>query len=241
MPDLKITEDSVQQLFSTLDLSTEEKRYLDYHTRRLAYSTTKVQELVSTSETPVKILDIGPHFLTYCLLHLVQPKPQIYTMGFVNEHLFPSHLAEKHFELDLNNCESVPADTIGTKFDLIVFSETIEHLYTSPKIVLGFLSGLLSNRQGAGILIQTPNAAFIRKRIQLLFGRNPYELIRTDRTNPGHFREYTMAELIKYGTEAGFTIGPHEYCNYWTVENPLFRLSSIIPSFRLGMTIFLKK
>ena len=37
-------------------------------------------------------------------------------------------------------------------------------------------------------------------------GRNPYELIRPDGGNPGHFREYTLAELRDYARQAHFEV-----------------------------------
>ena len=84
------------------------------------------------------------------------------------------------------------------RYDLVVFAEVIEHLHTSPVHTLAFVRGLLAD---AGVLIlQTPNAASLPKRLKLLAGRNPYELIRADGGNPGHFREYTLAEL---GTTRG--------------------------------------
>jgi hypothetical protein len=55
-------------------------------------------------------------------------------------------------------------------------------------------------------VLQTPNAASLRKRIKLLIGRNPYERIRVDRSNPGHFREYTVNELRSIVSGAGFTV-----------------------------------
>ncbi|MBI2283789.1 MAG: hypothetical protein HYU71_08790 [Bacteroidetes bacterium] len=241
MNDFTVTEAHVRELFGTRNLSAEESRYLNYHAKRLAYTTHFVQSVANQSETPLKILDVGPHFLSFSIKNLVQPRPLLYTMGFANYHLFPESQTEKHIELDLNECESLPENAIEERFDLIVISETIEHLYTSPKIIFAFLAKLLTDNPGAGILVQTPNAVNIYKRIKMLLGRNPYELIRTDRTNPGHFREYTMNELIDYGQEAGFTIGLHEYCSYWPIRNPLIRVMSIIPSFKEGISIFLKK
>lgn len=241
MNPLSITSDQVLELFKSFELSAEENKYLDYHVKRFTYTVNQVQQIANKSTSRLSILDIGPHMLTYCILKLVQPVPVISTMGFLNERLFPLKLAEKHIELDLNDCMSVSRNTIVDRFDLIIFSETIEHLYTSPETILGFLSGLLKNEPGSGILIQTPNAVNIRKRFKMLLGRNPYELIRTDRTNPGHFREYTMKELEQYGKDAGFQTGFADYCNYWPISNPFIRLANLVPSFRQGMTVFLKK
>ena len=90
------------------------------------------------------------------------------------------------------------------RYDLVVFAEVIEHLHTSPVHTLGFVRGLLAD---AGVLIlQTPNAASLPKRLKLLAGRNPYELIRPDGGNPGHFREYTLAELEAYARQARFQV-----------------------------------
>jgi len=122
---------------------------------------------------------------------------------------------------------------------LIVFSETIEHLYTSPQIVLAFLAKLLRPGPGAGILIQTPNAASFWKRVRLLLGHNPYELIRTDRQNPGHFREYTMRELEDYAMQAGFRVWFREHCSYWAGSGPANAILNCYPPFREGLSLVL--
>jgi hypothetical protein len=83
-------------------------------------------------------------------------------------------------------------------------AEVLEHLHTSPALVLGFLRSLLGD---SGILVvQTPNAAALHKRVKLLLGRNPYTLISEDLSDPLHFREYTMEGLDGYLSGAGFEI-----------------------------------
>jgi len=104
--------------------------------------------------------------------------------------------------------------------------------------VLPALKQLLS--PDGAILIQTPNAAAVSSRWKLLFGENPYELIRVDRTNPGHFREYTLKELTDYATDAGFQVSEADYCNYWQDTHPVFRwMENTVPSFRRGISILL--
>lgn len=228
-------------LFANKQLNDEEQKYLDYHLKRLSFTTSLVEQFTQTHNTQ-SILDIGPHFLTYCLAQMFKPKLKISTLGFANERLCPSDMVEKHFEIDLNECSSSCMPVSQANFDLIVFSETIEHLYTSPKIILSFLSGLLKKERGAGILIQTPNAVSLSKRIKMLLGHNPFDLIREDMTNPGHFREYTMKELENYAYEAGFDIWLKKYCSYWTGNNPTKKMINLVPSFRDGITlIFTRK
>ncbi|MNC88966.1 hypothetical protein D3C83_48490 [compost metagenome] len=79
--------------------------------------------------------------------------------------------------------------------------------------MLSFVASLMS--PGARLILQTPNAAALHKRMALLFGRNPYERIREDVRNPGHFREYTLRELADYGAAAGLQIERHFYGNYF--------------------------
>jgi hypothetical protein len=234
------TED-ILRLFDPGRLSSQESHYLKYHLQRLAYTVNLVQNIVTVNGVN-SILDIGPHFLTMCLKELLTPRPAVSTLGFSNERLFPMKFAEDHIEMDLNKCSAVEFEESDMrKYDLITFSETIEHLYTSPLTILKYLSKLLTDRPGSGILIQTPNAASFLKRIRLLFGHNPFEEIREDTANPGHFREYTMKELIRISQKAGFKISFHEYCAYWSGNNLLKHVFDIIPSFREGITIFIEK
>jgi hypothetical protein len=108
----------------------------------------------------------------------------------------------RHFEYDLNlvQDEARWRRDMPT-YDYVTMAEVLEHLHTAPQLVLAFVRGLLV---GDGLFIlQTPNA---RHRLKLLLGRNPYEMIRTDPSNPGHFREYTISELRDLTEGLGFRI-----------------------------------
>jgi hypothetical protein len=59
---------------------------------------------------------------------------------------------------------------------------------------------------GGLLILQTPNAASLGKRVKLALGLNPFDGIRTDRLNPGHYREYTLRELIDILRRSGFLI-----------------------------------
>ena len=85
-----------------------------------------------------------------------------------------------------------------------MFAEVLEHLYTAPELVLPYLRELLV--PGGVLLLQTPNAVAFRKRAKMVLGVNPFERIRTERDNPGHFREYTASELRELLVGAGFSV-----------------------------------
>ncbi|HEX4345992.1 MAG TPA: class I SAM-dependent methyltransferase [Vicinamibacterales bacterium] len=110
-----------------------------------------------------------------------------------------------HYSFDLNALAEASVQTpLLPQYDLIVFAEVLEHLHVAPELVLAFLWNHLV--PGGILLVQTPNAASLGKRVKLALGRNPYEMIRSDRKNPGHFREYTRGELQKLAFATGFAV-----------------------------------
>jgi SAM-dependent methyltransferase len=147
-----------------------------------------------------RVLDVGPSNLTPELARRFGGK--VDSLGLEPEEDLPDG---HHFHFDLNDAqERTRWRTDLGPYDVIVFAEVIEHLHTAPELAVSYLRTLLAP-QGL-LLIQTPNAASLRKRVKLLLGQNPFERIRLDPTNPGHFREYTAAEIEEIVTGAGLTI-----------------------------------
>lgn len=168
--------------------------YTLYH----AYRYATLIELVDQFVTPsAKILDIGRSQLTE-ILHK-RLGQEVDSLGFIPEGVYSTGY---HYYFNLNDCqfpEKCRQDL--PKYDIIIMAEVLEHLYTSPLLVLGFLKSLLTKD---GILIvQTPNAVAIHRRIKMLLGSNPFEQIRKEYINPGHFREYTATELKEIGNSVG--------------------------------------
>jgi hypothetical protein len=216
------------------------QQYLHYHAERLAFIVDLI-ELYSSREAAspaeLEVLDVGrPHLLTECIRHLIRPRT-LRTIGFGE--IPPGDVIDEHVTFDLNDAfypEKWPAPR---EHDLVVFAETIEHLYTSPVLVLKCLSTFL-RRRGL-MVIQTPNAASIEKRLALLNGRNPYELIRDSRDNPGHFREYTPEELYALGTAAGLTCESVMLTEHWPREESHKGLVDRFPALRSGLTVTFQK
>lgn len=225
----------VKQAFADGDWQPGESEYLAMHAGRIAYMVNLVQEYQRAFGVR-SILDIGPNFLTTSLKKFLKPELSVSTLGWANKRLVPAGVADLHIACDLNELPQQPLP-ITQRFDLIVFAETIEHLHTSPAPLLKCLRGLL--RAQAGILIvQTPNAVSFSKRVKMVKGINPFELIRENRRDPGHFREYTMQELVAYGTQAGFKVLREAYCDYWQPRDwPGRQLGRLYPPFREGITI----
>jgi SAM-dependent methyltransferase len=165
-------------------------------------------------------------------------------MGFANP-LVPPREGERHIELDLNDVAWNAVEQRGDEqHDVVVLAEVIEHLHAPPQLVLGYLVGWL--RPGGTLLVQTPNAVALHKRLRMLAGRSPFEPIRATRENPGHLHEYTLPELQDAARRAGLEPVSTVTANYFgeaTLAGWAYgRLARVLPpSLRHGITMWLRR
>lgn len=84
------------------------------------------------------------------------------------------------------------------KYDVLMLHNVIEHLHSSPRVLLNKL--LCYVRPGGIFVITVPNAANLRKRIHLLLGRTNYNRFEYFYWYPGlwhgHVREYVQKDLL---------------------------------------------
>ena len=93
----------------------------------------------------------------------------------------------------------------SSQFDVVLLNDVIEHLHDSP---LALLSRVIDTIKPDGILLITvPNAANLRKRIDLLRGRTNYPPFRDFFWYPppwrGHVREYVLQDLAELAEALG--------------------------------------
>jgi SAM-dependent methyltransferase len=213
-------------------LRTEWRHYLDYHSRRYAVLDETARGLLAGRAKP-RVLDVGPMFEAALLREM---GAHVDTLGFPHP-LFPPGAGERHITAELNDAG---AGGDGS-YDLIVMAEVIEHLHRSPVGVLEGIGTWLA--PGGALLLQTPNAVALHKRLRMLAGRNPIEPIRPDPSNPGHFHEYTLGELREAAGAAGLAVSGWRADNYFGAR-PAARayalLGRVLPaSLRHGITIWL--
>jgi 2-polyprenyl-3-methyl-5-hydroxy-6-metoxy-1,4-benzoquinol methylase len=172
--------------------------YLAFHAPRYAFVAQLVRD--QARAPGIRILDVGPSPLTAMIAG--QTGASVDSLGLEPDGPSPSG---RHYRFNLNDTQDRDRwRLVLGPYDIIVAAEVLEHLHTAPELVLAYLRQLLGPR---GLLIvQTPNAAALWKRRMLLGGRNPYQRIRVDATDPGHFREYTRAELGQILKETGFAV-----------------------------------
>lgn len=89
-------------------------------------------------------------------------------------------------------------------FDLVVFTEVLEHLFRDPAEIVAFLLDRLA--PGGSLYLTTPNALARGKLHAMGTGRNPQQMPPPTGTNQDahhHVREYTMRELVEIVEGAG--------------------------------------
>jgi SAM-dependent methyltransferase len=211
--------------------------YVDLHKDRFADILRLCQFYVANPSA--RVLDIGRSELT---AHLSKFYRDVTTLGldlYADDggHREASSMAAvPHVTFDLLNSHRVDIWPECGSFDLIVFSEVLEHLSVAPEFVFAFLNSLLADR---GILIcTTPNAADVAKRLRLAYGRNPFERLRLYSANPGHIREYTRHELCDIAYSVGLDCVRHFYFDWpqssgrsW-IKVASMKLIRVYPPFR---------
>jgi len=102
---------------------------------------------------------------------------------------------QMNIELIIQTAESSPLKE--NYFDVILLIDIIEHLYKSPRELLNY--SILSLKPSGRLLIETPNAVALAKRLKGLFGKSNLVNANFFYWNIGeyrsHIREYTRSEL----------------------------------------------
>ena len=101
-------------------------------------------------------------------------------------------------------------------YDAVVCGGVIEHIPHTPRLLLEGIRGVL--KPGGILVLDTPNLAYLYKRLALLEGQSVFAPIaqqfHTELPFEGHHREYTVAEVEWLLNEAGFERLALETFNY---------------------------
>lgn len=151
-----------------------------------------------------KILDVG----CYPLHIFNKLKSRGYDMfGIASEH-------EKvdQYQIVVTNIEKDKLPYKANTFELIIFTEVIEHMTANPdQYMKEFLRVL---KPSGKLIITTPNSVNLKNRMKLLMGQSVYfPLFQLYETTPDngfmyhrHTREFTLDELKEVVSHAGFGV-----------------------------------
>jgi len=246
MDDIKTAEEVIRY-FESRDLNGEQVFYLKSMSCRFYYLLSMVRDIrMKFKEKQIAILDIGPSFFTE-ILKVEFCHDVVYSLGFAHEESRGGHLPqsvnicpENFIDYDLNSCSDASAWPKMQEMQIVVFAEVIEHLPIAPQFVLRFINNFMAEK--GYLFLQTPNAVALNKRIAMVKGYNPFEMIRENRDNPGHFREYTKDELINILIDTEFVVENAQYADYFPMGKKEKIIKKVLPaSFKNGITIIAKK
>ncbi len=219
------------------------QRYLQVHSNRFNYLYSFITK--NFKDNTLKVLDVGKGPLT---LKLNDYYGTVCSLGFSTENDEGGHRIQttspmQHIAFDLNDSRYID-NWPKASFDLIVFSEVIEHLSQAPEYSLLLIHSLLNNN--GCVICTTPNAAALFRRYKLLLGVQPYEKIRFFSENPGHYREYTKKEMLQMGRDCGYKTIRHNFISFNTESKNMKSglvnfFTNLIPSFKWSQIIIYKK
>jgi SAM-dependent methyltransferase len=219
--------------------SPEAAVYWQRHAIRFEFLLRRLEPLRGRVRTA---LDVGTSFQTPLLAERF-PDWRIDTLADIRDERFLLPPPSRHTLFDLNQAQDEsrwPAP--GARYDLIVFMEVVEHLSVPPRQALRFLASLLEPE--GMIVLTTPNAAWLKNRIKMLRGRNPFELLREDRQ--GHIREYTLGEMREAAESAGLEVAHGRRCGLYAFSGAKDRFYSALadatfPGLRRTLYLELKR
>jgi hypothetical protein len=231
-----------------LDLTPAQAAYLDVHSRRYAVLLGAVRECVAelpAREGPVRVLDVGPALQTV-LIRRALGDATVDTLGFRNPLAEPRE-GERHFDLDLNRLADPGPRPDVPQHDVVVLAEVMEHLAAPPLRIFDAIAGWIV--PGGGLVVQTPNALALHKRIRALAGRSPLGEagdVRAGSHSQAHFREYTLDELAELAEASGLEMMSSSVANHFrhegAVRRAYDRITEALPAgTRQGITAYLRR
>lgn len=235
---LQMMEDLVKQSPTHLERN-DDMDYIRIHTTHFI----KIIEEIPTLKDSIKILDIGITPNTFAIKRL-HPSAEVCALDITN-YMEPSC---KKFGVKFSTCD-LTQDTIpypDNYFDVIIFTEVLEHLIARPREVLTKIKQVL-NPSGK-IILTVPNIATISNRTRLLLGESniaPLDDVLSPQgalTGNGHIHEYSMQEITSILKACDFQISHTEYFTMQPSSKLWFRLPMrLIPSFRTNIRIVATK
>jgi Methyltransferase domain len=234
--------EEVRAEFEQRPLDQEMTDYLRYNAPRYAWMLGRIEALLGDVRDrwpgeKIRVLDVAKSFQTELITRLV-PDGRVDDLGY-DDPRFEGDRRGAHIEYDLNHVRNRESWPQLEAYHLIVIAEVIEHLNVGPVSLLSFLaSGLVP---GGYLMVQTPNAVALHKRVRMLLGRP--DIGPPDERSDGvaHLHEYTARELRAAGEEAGLTVARIDTANYFGTK-PAARaynaLGRVLPaSLRHGLAV----
>ncbi len=166
-----------------------------------------VSMVIKDKKEVKNILDVGCGFgLLSKKLKKTYPKLDLYGIEHAKEASQSSQEILKLLQCNIEDIASIKRKLKTQKFDVIIFSDVLEHLYDPVEIIKSYKSFL---KQDGTIVVTVPNIANIFSRIALLFGYFNYS--ETGVMDKTHIRFFNRKNLKQLAKESDLKIVSQKY------------------------------
>lgn len=205
------------------DQSTSHALYFDYHSERFRELLNAAIWALDGKGNPA-LLEVGGSVFSLILrqrfpdaaIDLLDKRPAEW-LEPVRRHML---------QIDLEGFPDALPPLEGPPYDVVFFSEVLEHLLAHPARVLRFLLGLL--RPGGVLIVTTPNIFRADNLRSIAARQNPLgvhpKTPNGERRTSHHIREYAMSELLNFAVEAGGEIVAWRFSGCWDEPEAVARL-----------------
>lgn len=180
----------------------EELEYLTQH----RYRFDALLDALAAGEPPRALLDVGTTPFTLYLSRALEGTG-VCTVDLTE--LLRERCERDGVEFHRCDLAASPLPFADDRFDVVLFTEVLEHLVVPPSVVLPELRRVL--RPGGALLASVPNIATLARRTRFLLGHSPLEgaesQLKTDWVHGrGHVHEFTRVEVAALFESHGFTV-----------------------------------
>lgn len=180
----------------------KEIAYMEDHRYRFE----QVANSIGDSSDPISILDIGTTPFTM-FIKAAHPHYEVASLDRTN--LMEDRCRAKGIQLKVCNLDDEPMPFEDDCFDVVVFTEVLEHIFAPPSDILKEVRRIM--RVGGKLILSVPNIAVLSNRIKLLVGITPLpnpdgQMKKGWVHGHGHVHEYTMKEIASLLTACGFAV-----------------------------------
>jgi hypothetical protein len=209
--------DNVYQEVLKFCTNNDEKKYAYDHKARFSFMLSKIIPLVKPS---MNIASIGLSIFDPVMNQILKESHTSYYIlvpNIVYADKFESSLIDNLNLINYDVCSPHPPfEKMESRFDMILFYETLEHLLYPDELVLKNITKIINV---SGVLLgSVPNALSIGRRISVLSGKNTYwpkkDIVNGVFYGYGHIREYAIYEMKELLSEEFENIKIYGYSPY---------------------------
>ncbi|MHB8901902.1 MAG: class I SAM-dependent methyltransferase, partial [Thermoguttaceae bacterium] len=152
--------------------------------------------MIPGGRRPIRILDVGPTPFT---LFIKEALPEHEVWGLDRTDLLKDRFEQRGVRFKSCNLDEGKIPFGDEFFDVIIFTEVLEHVFGPPSELLQELRRVL--RPGGELILGVPNIARLANRLRLVFGVSPLpdpdnQMKRDWVHGHGHIHEYTRGEIV---------------------------------------------